>query len=149
MKIKGNVKLTIENVITKKVEIFELHNIACTVGKYSLASRMAGAEKGDVTYLAVGTGASGGGDAPAVGDTTLKTELIRKQISVRSSTTDTANFRVFFSTSEANDTLTEIGLFGDDATVAGDSGTLFARAVITKTKTDAETLTIDWSLTIT
>lgn len=142
----NNVKLTFEDVKTGKKEVIKLHNSETTVGKYSLASRMVGANKGQVTYFAVGTGASTGGDAPAVGDTELDTELIRKQISVRSATDNVASFRVFFSTSEANDTLTEVGLFGDDATAVADSGTLFARAAIDKTKTDSETLTIDWSL---
>jgi hypothetical protein len=144
----SNVKLTFEDKKKKNVEIVKVHNVGCSAGMNSLASRMVGAEKGQVTYLAVGTGASTGGDAPDVSDTELVTELIRKQISVRSSSGDTASFRVFFNTSEANDTLTEIGLFGDDATVTADSGTLFARAAISKTKTDSETLTIDWELSI-
>jgi hypothetical protein len=146
--MKNNVKLVFENVETGEKEILELHNTECTVGKNSLASRMVGAEKGQVTYFAVGTGASTGGDAPDVSDTELNTELERKQISVRSATGNTANFRVFFNTSEANGVLTEIGLFGDDASITADSGTLFARAVIDKTKTSAETLTIDWSLDV-
>jgi hypothetical protein len=148
MKVKNNVKVVSENIKTGEVEILETHNASCDAGMESLAARMVGAEKGQVTYFAVGTGASTGGSAPASTDTALTTELIRKQISVRSSSGDTASFRIFFSTSEANDTLTEIGLFGDDATVTADSGTLFARAAIDKTKTDSETLTIDWSLSV-
>jgi len=146
--MKNNVKLVFENVETGKKEIISLHNTECTVGKNSLASRMAGAEKGQVTYFAIGTGDVSGGNAPDVSDVALVDELIRKQISVRSSTGNTANFRIFFNTSEANGTLTEIGLFGDDASITPDSGTLFARAVIDKTKTSAETLTIDWSLDV-
>jgi len=148
MKLKSNVTVISENVKTGEIKVLDTHNIACTVGKNSLASRMVGAIKGNVTYFAVGTGASTGGDAPAVGDTALNTELYRKQISVRSATGNVATFRIFFNVNEANGTLTEIGLFGDDATVTADSGTLFARAAITKTKTDSETLTIDWDLTI-
>jgi hypothetical protein len=148
MKLMSNVKLIFENTRKKSLEVIEVHNVGCNVGRYSLASRMSGALKGEVTYLALGTGANTGGDAPDVADTQLVDELIRKQISVRSATTDTANFRVFFNTSEANDVLTEIGLFGDDASATADSGTLFARAAIDKTKTDDETLTIDWSLSI-
>jgi len=142
----NNVKLTFKNEKTGKTTVLELHNSATTVGKNSLASRLAGASTGQVTYFAVGTGASTGGGAPAVGDVALATELIRKQISVRSASGNVASYRVFFGTSEANDDLTEIGLFGDDASATADSGTLFARASITKTKTDQETLTIDWSL---
>ena len=55
---------------------------------------------------------------------------------------------IFFNTSEANAALKEIGLFGDDATVTADTGTLFARAAIDKTKTSSETLTIDWDVEI-
>lgn len=141
-----NVKLVFENVKTRKKEVIRVHNSECTAGKNSLASRLAGAEKGQVTYFAVGVGDTSGGNAPDVSDTALNDELIRKQISVRSSVGNVAYFRVFFNTSEANGTLTEIGLFGDDASATPDSGTLFARAGIDKTKTDAETLTIDWSL---
>lgn len=146
--MKNNVRLTFENIETGKKEIISLHNVECTAGKNSLASRMAGAEKGQVTYLAVGTGDTSAGNAPGASDVALNNELVRKQISVRSSTSNTANFRVFFNTSEANGTLTEIGLFGDDASITPDSGTLFARAAINKTKTNAETLTIDWSLDV-
>jgi hypothetical protein len=146
--MKNNVKLVFENVETGKKEVTTLHNTECTAGKNSLALRMVGAEKGQVTYFAVGTGDTSGGNAPDASDTALNDELTRKQISVRSATGNTANFRVFFNTSEANGTLTEIGLFGDDASVTADSGTLFARASISKTKTSAETLTIDWSLDV-
>ena len=144
MNLKGNIKITIENVDTKKIEIVELHNVSCSAGMESLASRMVGAIKGEVTYFAVGTGTN----APAKSDVKLQTEIERKQISVRSATGDTAYFRIFFNTTEANGTLKEIGLFGDDASVTKDTGTLFARAAINKTKTTSETLTIDWSLKV-
>jgi hypothetical protein len=144
MKLMSNVKMFFENTKTKEVEIITLHNIACDVGKDSLANRLIGATKGEITYFAVGTGT----DAPAAGDTTLGTEIYRKQISVRSVSGAIATFRIFFNTSEANDTLKEIGLFGDDATVTADTGTLFARAAVDKTKTSSETLTIDWDVEI-
>jgi hypothetical protein len=144
MKLMSNVKMFFENTKTKEVEVITLHNIACTVGKNSLANRLIGATKGEITYFAVGTGT----DAPAAGDTTLGTEIYRKQISVRSVSGAIATFRIFFNTSEANDTLKEIGLFGDDATVTADTGTLFARAAVDKTKTSSETLTIDWDVEI-
>jgi hypothetical protein len=144
MKLMSNVKMFFENVKTGEVKVETLHNIACTTGKTSLAQRLVGASKGEITYFAVGTGT----DAPAAGDTTLQTELYRKQISVRSSSGAIATFRIFFNVSEANGALKEIGLFGDDATVTADTGTLFARAAIDKTKTSSETLTIDWDVEI-
>jgi len=144
MKIRTNVKIISENVETGKMGVIETHNVSCNAGMESLASRLVGATRGQVTYIAVGTGTN----APNAADTDLQTELARKQISVRSALGDTASFRIFFNTSEANGTLKEIGLFGDDATVTADSGVLFARAAIDKEKTTSETLTIDWDLSI-
>lgn len=148
MDLISNIKIVKENTKTGEIDIRELHNISCTAGAESLVARMVGANRGQVTYFAVGTGAVTGGDEPAIGDTTLETELFRKQISVRSSSGTTASFRIFFNTSEAIGSLTEIGLFGDDATVTADSGVLFARAAESISKTSSETLTIDWSLDI-
>ena len=148
-KITANVKAVFHNVITGEDFVIEKHNISCTAGKESTANRLAGGtNKGVVTYLALGTGAVTGGDTPDATDTQLVTELIRKLISVRSASGLVASFRTFFNTSEANDTLTEIGLFGDDASVTANSGVLYARAAISKTKTSSETLTIDWAITV-
>ncbi len=128
---------------------FAKHNLAVNTGLYSIAARLAGTDvpankKGTITYCGVGTGTT----PPAAGDTTLETEIFRKQISVRSSTLGVARFRTFFNTSEANDALKELGLFGDAATVTADSGTLFCRLAIDKTKTSSETLTLDWEVAV-
>jgi len=80
-------------------------------------------------------------------DTALVAELDRKQVSVRDYTSKVSSFTTYFNTSEANDTLLEIGLFGDDASSITDSGTMFARLVINKTKTSSETLTVIWEIT--
>jgi len=130
----------------KIVDEFWGHNLVTTAGLTSLAARIQGSDdpatKGVVTYCAEGTGT----DAAAAGDTELQTEHFRKLVSVRSSAGATATFRTFFNTTEANVTIKEIGLFGDDATATPDSGTLFARLIVDKTKTDAETLTLEWDV---
>jgi hypothetical protein len=100
--------------------------------------------KGVITYCALGTGT----DAPAVGNTQLQTEIVRKLISVRSASGNVATFQTFFNTSEGNDTLKEAGLFGDNASGAADSGTLFARTAIDRVKNDTQTLTLYWTVTI-
>mgnify|MGYP000924038468 CR=1 FL=1 len=144
MKMRANVKITTEDVRTGVCTVDELHNTSCLAGMESLANRLIGANTGEVKYFAVGTGVT----APSEADTKLETEIERKQISVRGALGTVAHFRVFFNTSEANGVLKEIGLFGDTATITADSGVLFARALINKTKTSNETLTIDWSLSI-
>lgn len=148
VEIKYNVTATFRDARTGKItKQIKAHNLAVDVGLESFAARHAGVDtpanvKGAATYCGVGTGE----DAPAAGDIKLQTEIFRKQISVRSYTGKVARFRTFFSTSEANDALKEVGLFGDAASATADSGTLFCRLAINKTKTEAETLTLDWEV---
>jgi hypothetical protein len=150
LKILFNVTATFRDARTGRItKQFKGHNLAVNTGLNSIAARLAGTDipankKGTINYCGVGTGT----DAPAAGDTELQTELFRKQVSVRSSTLNVARFRTFFSTSEANDTLKEVGLFGDDATATADSGTLFCRIAVNKTKTSSETLTLDWEVQV-
>lgn len=142
--IKGFVKLTFTNVKTGKQEVYHILNVFCHAGKSSLARRLANAEAGygKITYCAVGTG----GSAPSVSNVTISTELFRKLISVVSYNSNVVTFTTFYNTSEANGVLTNIGLFGDDATATLNTGTLYAQTTIVKTKTTSDTLTIEWSL---
>jgi len=149
LNITGKVTLTFEDVKTHKVRQYTYKNLFVTAGKVAVAARLSGVDspastKGVITYCAVGTDAT----APDAADTDLGTELARKQIAVRDYSSNIASFRTFFNTSEANGALKEAGLFGDDATSAADSGTLYCHTAIDKTKTSAETLTIDWDLTV-
>ncbi len=147
MKLTGHVKLTFTNVVTGDIEVLEFQNVIATTGKNSIASRLAGGTAnnvGAISYMGIGTGTN----VPAAGDTTLQTEILRKLISTRSSSGAVATFRTFFTTAEGNAALKEVGLFGDDATATANSGTLFARRAINRTKTSSETLTLEWSITI-
>ena len=149
LKFKGKVTLTFKNEKTGKIRVYEYDNLVVNTGLYAIAARLAGTDipantKGVITYCAVGTGT----DAAAAGDTDLQTELDRKQIAVRSSLLGVATFRTYFNTGEAIGTLKEIGLFGDDATITADSGTLFCRAAIDKEKTSANSLTVDWEISV-
>lgn len=141
----GKVLLDFHNVEKDTHEYILVDNMFVTTGKNSLAARLIEtADKGMITYCAVGTGIT----APALGDTTLQTELYRKLISVRSVVGNVATFQTYFTTAEANGALKEAGLFGDDATGTPDSGTLFCRTAINRTKTSSDTLTLSWAVTI-
>jgi len=150
IRIQYNVTATFRDAVTGKItKQFKAHNLSVSAGLASIAARLMGSDipankKGTITYCGVGTGT----DAPAAGDTTLQTELTRKQVSQRSLAVNVAKFRTYFNTTEANGTLKECGLFGDDATAVADSGTLFCRLAINKTKTSGETLTLDWEVTV-
>lgn len=142
----GMIHIVIRDAITGKIKVDEMvKNMFVTAGKNSLASILRGdTTKGQITYCAVGTGTT----APALGNTTLQTELARKLISVRSSALNVATFQTFFTASEANGTLREAGLFGDDASSTASTGTLFCRAAINRTKSSSDTLTLSWAVTI-
>lgn len=144
--IKGSVKLIFRNVKTGKEEVYHILNVFCHSGKSSIARRLGNSESGygRITYCSVGTGAG----TPASSDTVMFTELYRKLVSVVSYTSNVVTFTTYFATDEGNGTLTELGLFGDDATSTLDTGTLYAHTNITKTKTINDTLTIEWSLII-
>lgn len=141
----GNVEFIFTNVITGKVRRFEKHNVICTVGKNSLASRLIGTDnKGMITYCALGTSAV----APVAGNTQLTTEIFRKLVSVRTSSGNVATFETFFTIAEGNGTLREAGLFGDStASGTANSGTLFSHIAINRTKTASDTLTLRWTIT--
>lgn len=145
---KGKVQLIIRDARTGRIkDVQNCSNMVVTAGKNSIASALKGTttnNKGIITYCAVGTG----GTAPTEADTTLETELTRKAVSVRTVSGNDALFETFFTTAEANGTLLEAGLFGDDASGTADSGTLFCRVIINKTKTSNDTLNLAWTVTI-
>lgn len=144
----GKVLIEIRDAKTGKLKSQDLvKNTFVTVGKNSIADALRGtigSNKGIITWCAVGTNAT----APDVADTTLGTELFRKLVSVRSVAANVATFQTYFTTAEANGSLREAGLFGDDASVTPNSGTLFSMLAINRTKSSSDTLTLTWSITI-
>lgn len=148
LKITGKVKCILHDTITGKDTITEYTNIVVTVGKVAIARRLANvagvANEGIITYGATGTGTN----TPTVADTTLQTEIARKLLSVRSNTNNIAVLRVFYNETESVGTLTEFGLFGEDASATANTGTMFNRLIIAVTKTITQTLTIECQITI-
>ncbi len=121
------------------------HNLITTACKTMIAARLAGGVADtDITYGAVGTNAT----APAVGDTTLGTELARVALAGISSSGNVISATTFFGASEANGTLLEFSLFGNGASATPDSGTMINHTTIAEVKTTSETLTIESSITI-
>lgn len=147
----GAVALYINDAKTGKLKSFEyFKNMYVTAGKVSLARRQRGLtenNQGEITYCAVGTSSV----APELTNTKLGSELTRKLISVREENSGAENandFTTFFTTSEANGTIEEFGLFGDAATIATDSGTLFCRTLRHRVKTTNDTMTVIWTVLI-
>jgi hypothetical protein len=143
--ITGQVKITFQNIHTGAERVSEYHNLVVTAGKNMIASRLAGtANDCNITYVAVGTNAT----APAIGDTTLGTELARNTVTSITASGATVLVIGFFGAAEAIGTLTEMAWFGEAATAAANSGTMFNHAAITEIKTASETMTIEGTITI-
>lgn len=148
---RGHIALYIHDAKTGKLRSLDIKkNMFVTTGKNSIAQRLRGDttnNRGEISYCALGTSSV----APQLTDIKLITEIQRKLISTREINTGAANsaeFTTFFNTSEGNGVLREAGLFGDNASATVDSGTLFCRTAINRTKSSADTLTLVWNVII-
>lgn len=147
LKIKGHYRFTLRNIVDGSFRVFEYDNLIPTAGRAALADNLTNASPSvtplRVNYTAVGTGTT----APANGDTTLETETFRKATSSATSSNNVAYFTAFYTAAEVSGTFREAGLF-IDGTASANTGTLFSRVAINITKSTLETLTIDYTLTI-
>jgi hypothetical protein len=95
------------------------------------------------TYAAVGSGTN----APANGNTQLQTEAYRNAVASRTSASNIAFVTAFFGATEAVGTHKEAGIFAGGSGTAN-TGTLLSRVAIDIVKTNTQTLTLDWTLTV-
>ncbi len=148
IKMRINVVATLRDALTGEIkQIIKTHNIIPTVGRAAMASWLSSASPSPATirinYCAVGTGTN----APANADTTLQTETYRNTIASETNANNICYFTGFFSATETSGTFREAALF-----IAGtgtvNTGTLFSRVAINITKTTSDTLTLDWTVTL-
>lgn len=148
MKIKVNVIATIRDAASGKVKrVKKYHNLVPTVGRTAIANNLSNASPSPanilVNYGAVGTSAI----AASNSDTQLGAEVARNPVASRTNALNIAYITAFFAATEAVATLREAAIFiAGSATV--NSGTLLSRVIINVTKANTETLTLDWTITI-
>ena len=149
LKIKGHLKLTFRDAITGKIKrISEYDNLICTVGKTMIADNLTNASPDNVmriNYVALGTDAT----APSAGDTTLGAEASgdRNTVASETNSNNVAYFTGFFNAPDYSGSFKEAGLFAE-GTATEDTGILFSHVAIDETKAVTETLTIDWTVTV-
>jgi hypothetical protein len=151
--LKGRVRVIMRDAKTNEiVRVYNwTKNIIPSVGITAILNRLgdeaATANEGIITYGAVGTGAS----TPVAGDTTMLAEYFRKAIATTTVAGATLTVETFLAAGEGNTTLTQYALFGEDASAAADSGTMFEYDNFEGSivKTTAVTLTIQSEITIT
>lgn len=145
--LKGVYTFTIRDAKTGKIKRqITVENIIPTVGRGMIANNLTAASPTNtprVTHVALGSGTN----APANGDTTLQTETYRNAAASRTNVNNVAYVTGFFSATETSGTYREVALFCN-GTGSANSGVLLSRVAVNITKTTSETLTIDWTLTI-
>jgi len=147
IKIRGNVKFTIRNAKTGKIKrVHKYNNLTTTVGRTMLANNLASNSPDNtpvVTHIALGDDNT----APVVGNTTLNSEVYRNAVASLTNANNITYITGFFSATEDDDQYYEAGVFCD-GTGAADSGVLFSHVAIDINKSNTETLTVDWTITL-
>lgn len=143
---KGHYKFTLRDIHTGEEQIFEYDNIIPTIGRTLIANNLTDATPDNNIRLnkaALGTGTN----APANGDTQLQAEVYRNDLFSRTNSANIAYVTAAFNATEVTGTFREAGIFADGVSGAN-TGVLFSRVAINITKSNTQTLTLDWTLTI-
>jgi len=144
-KLLNEIQLKINDLIeyNKPINICSYSNVTTTVGRKSIANRLAGGSNDcDITYGAVGDTSV----SPSIADTVLSNEIYRTTVAVISYSSAQVRARLYISSGNGNPaggTLYEFGWFGDGATGVADSGVLFNHVSISENKTSSYSLTVD------
>lgn len=147
LKLYGVYTFTIRDAVTNKIKrVYKYKNIIPTVGRTMLANNLTDTAPDNdprINYTALGTGIT----APDNADTKLQTEVFRKLVASQTNTANVGYVTAFYTAPETSGTYKEAGVFCN-ATAAADSGVLFSRVAIDITKSVSESLTIDYTITI-
>ena len=145
--MKGRVRLCVWNPDGSLAQEQKVDNLVVTAGKTAIANHLTAGSPSPtalrVNYVALGTGTN----APAAGDTTLQTETYRKATASAGNTVGVATVTGYYTATETTGTYREAGLFMG-GTASANTGTLLSRVAINITKTSIQTLTIEWTITI-
>lgn len=145
--VRGAYNLIQELIDKKKIiKIDKKENFIANVGISVIAQRLAGEDTYslEITHGALGTGTT----APDPTDTTLETEVFRKETSTTAYDGNTAYIDFFIDKADTDGTFTEFGNF-IDGTTDPDSGILFSKVAVNWEKTNLVSLFIACEYTIT
>lgn len=144
--LKGHYTFTLRDIYSGEEQVFEYDNIIPTSGRTLIANNLTAAVPDNAIRLnktALGTGTN----PPANTDTQLQTEVYRNDLASRTNSNNIAYVTAFFNATEVTGTFREAGIFANGGSGAN-TGVLFSRVAINITKSNTQTLTLDWTLTI-
>lgn len=144
--LKGHYKFTLTDIHTGKQEVFEYDNIVTAVTWTMIANNFTDATPDNTMLLNKGILGSGT-NTPATTDTQLQTETYRNNLASKSNVTNVASATAYFNATETTGTYREAGIVVD-GTGTANTGILVSRVAINITKSSSQTLTLEWTLTI-
>jgi hypothetical protein len=132
----GEVEILLNNQV-----VLEKKNLIVQVGKNFLASAVINNSTSPFVGMAIGTGTT----AASLSDTTLQTESARAAFTTYSVTTNVVSLSNTYAAGTGTGALTEAGIFNN----ATSGGTMLSRVVFSAVnKSAADTLTINWTITV-
>jgi len=147
--LKGRVELIAKHTKTGEVRIVETPNLRVTVGKTWLLNYLvnkSGYDNG-FTWCALGSNDT----APAIGQTTLVAEEIRKTITQKDPIDSGAEITLatFFPAADATFAIKEGAIFGHDASATPNSGIIWSRWLASFDNTGGTwDITVNYSLEV-
>lgn len=139
LKIKGRLSYQLIDENGNLKEEFEGPNLVVTAGLNFLALLLGGSAPTLMSHMAVGSN----GTAPALGDTTLGTELGRVALSSTSPSGSNVIYQATFPPGTGTGTILEAGIFNNSI-----NGTMLSRSTsISVIKAAGDTLNIIWTIT--
>jgi hypothetical protein len=139
VKAKGELQIKLYGPDGKLKQEKTVHNLVVTTGKTFIAARMVGTPTA-MSHMAIGSGTTD----PAVGDTTLQTELGRVSLTSSASAGAVVTYVASFGAGTGTGAVTEAGILN-----ASSAGTLLCRtefAVVNKGADDS--MSITWTITV-
>jgi len=144
LRIRTNIKVEVLDLRGKLTDLKRMPNLYTTIGLNLLRGALGGdytaINDGTIRYVAIGDNNT----APALGNTTLVNEVFRKPVtSIDIATDAVCESILYIAASEAVGAIEEIGWFcGPSATATADTGSLLARVLYSRVKTNLEAIRI-------
>ena len=147
IKSKGEYNFTIRHASTGEIlRRYRYSNLVPTVARTMIANNFASASPTHtmaITHCALGSNRA----TPVNADTQLGTEVYRNAIASLTNAANVVYATGFFNATETSGTYAEAGIFSN-GTGTTNSGILVSHVLLSITKSTSETLTLDWTLTL-
>ena len=139
LKVTGNLQVVLKDKDGNVKDSRDIKNLVVTTGKEFIAAAIASTQT-YMSHMAIGSSST----APAIGDTTLGTELGRSALTATTVSGAVVTFTASFGAGVGTGAVTEAGIFND-----GTAGDLLCRTVFAVVNKGADdSISITWQVTV-